>query len=118
MMDMAIRHRYVVTTSILGPPDTEPGTCGKAAGSVSYCFPKWIPDFLSASVTFPAGTSIDTTQNAVTRLENAVATLDKKYGRKDGRSIVLRTFSIAGDTLGDTDSGSHVAEIIVELMPK
>ena len=116
VMDMAIRHRYVVTTSILALLILSLGLV--ASGRIGFVlFPKMDSDFLSASVTFPAGTSIDTTQNAVTRLENAVATLDKKYGRKDGRSIVLRTFSIAGDTLGDTDSGSHVAEIIVELMP-
>lgn len=116
VMDLVIRHRYVFTASIMALLILSVGLV--ASGRMGFVlFPKMDSDFLSVSVTFPAGTSIETTQEAVERLEKAVGVMADKYERADGRSVVLRTFSIAGDTLGEVDSGSHVAEMIVELMP-
>jgi multidrug efflux pump subunit AcrB len=89
-----------------------------ASGRLPFVlFPKMDSDTLSVKLVFPQGTPMETTLGAVKRLERAVAKLEERYPREDNANLVTNVFSIVGRPLFGTEQGSHVAEMLVELLP-
>jgi HAE1 family hydrophobic/amphiphilic exporter-1 len=91
-----------------------------AGGRLSFVFfPKLDSDKISAKLIMPEGTSFRTTQAAVKRLEAAARTTAAQYNSKNGEPIIRHMFAIIGehaDKRDGRDEGSHVADVVVELL--
>lgn len=91
-----------------------------AGGRIAFVFfPKLDSDRISAQLVMPEGTSFKTTQAAVKRLEAAAEQMAAKYTSKDGRPIIRHMFAIIGEHAtreGGRDRGSHIADVIIELL--
>jgi len=91
-----------------------------AGGRLAFVFfPKVDSDKISAKLVMPQGTSFKTTQRIVRNMENSAREMAAKHPRKDGKSIVRHVFGIVGQqvTRGSSrDQGSHVADVILELL--
>ena len=113
---LAIRNRYIFCALILSVFIMSLGLV--ASARVGFVlFPKMDSDTLSAKLVFPAGTNFDNTLKAVEMLEQSARTLDNEFPRKDGKSIIKYMFSLAGQELTGNATGSHVADLVVQLIP-
>ena len=79
-------------------------------------FPKVAGDTIRAKVVLPTGTPFSRTEDVARDIAEAALRLNKNFQGGDGQPVVLRVFSLLGST-SEGDSGSHVAEVIVELLP-
>ncbi len=84
-------------------------------------FPKFDSDWVEARILFPLGTPIQQTKNASQRIERAAIALDEVFRSKTGEPIVKNIFTTLGQQYGQTrervEAGSHMAHVIVELLP-
>ncbi len=91
-----------------------------AGGRVAFVFfPKMDSDKISAQLVMPEGTSFQTTQAAVKKLESAARGMAARYRRKDGKPVIEHMFAIIGQHAireAGRDKGSHIADVIIELM--
>lgn len=102
-----------------------------AGGHVKFVFmPKIDSDWLIISLVMPQGTTVEQTEVAVKRLEQAAMAIAQEYGqeRSAGEPSVFRSvFTIIGDTPGSRRASmgasqaaggqGHIAEITIELLP-
>jgi multidrug efflux pump subunit AcrB len=98
------------------------------AGYIGFSFfPPIAGDQLVASLTMPEGTSIETTRDAIARIEKGLETVRAKYERDaPGKVFKHRMVSIgtqpqvaeeSWDKGGLAPSGSNLGEVFVELYP-
>ncbi len=91
-----------------------------AGGRIAFVFfPKMDSDKISVQLVMPQGTSFQTTQAAVKKLESAARKMAEQYGPKNGKPIIEHMFAIIGEHAirnAGNDTGSHIADIIIELM--
>jgi multidrug efflux pump subunit AcrB len=82
-------------------------------------FPKVEGDIAVVSVSFPQGTSIETTAAAVDRIENAANELKRDLREREGREQVVNMISVLGlqPAARTGKEGAHVAEVELELAP-
>ena len=100
-------------------------TVGLAAGGhVRFLFfPKLDSDWVEARLLFPLGTPIRQTQSAAQRIEEAALALEEDFRSKTGEPIVKHVFAMLGEQVerserrGRVVGGSHMAQLIVELLP-
>ncbi|MFC1835921.1 efflux RND transporter permease subunit [Thermodesulfobacteriota bacterium] len=115
-MEFVMRQRYAFSALLIACFMITVGLI--ATGRLPFVvFPKMDSDTLTVTLTFPEGTSFDTTLKTVEHLEASARKLDKEYPRADGRSVIRNVFSIAGEEIYGDEKGSHIAEMVVELLP-
>lgn len=95
-----------------------------ASGHIRFLFfPKLDSDWVEAELLFPQGTPIRQTRLAVQRIERAAMAFDEDFRSKTGEPIVKHVFTMLGEQLiaderrGRSAWGSHIAQVIVELLP-
>ncbi len=118
-MRLTIRHRYVVTAIIVALLIASAGLV--AGGRIGFVFfPKVDSDRISAKLILPEGTSFRTTQRFVAVIEDAALKMAEKHRLEDGRSVIQHMFAVVGQqvTRGSQsrEQGSHVADVIIELV--
>ena len=75
-------------------------------------------DFLITRIEFPAGTPVETTREALRRLEAGIRQVDRETSTDSGEAMVLQVYSMVGGYSGyEIQRGSHLAEVKVELLP-
>jgi multidrug efflux pump subunit AcrB len=117
----AARYRYFTVACALGVAAVVAG--GYFGGRLKVvAFPKVDSDTLRAKLVLPTGTPIDRTEAASRQITAAALRLNEQFApqRKAsrGRPVVERVYALLGQTSGfGGDVGSHVAEVIVELLP-
>ncbi len=94
------------------------------SGHVRFLFfPKLDSDWVEARLLFPQGTPIQQTRLAAKRIEQAAMALDEDFRSKTGEPIVRHVFAMLGEQIeqgerrGRIAGGSHIAQLIVELLP-
>ncbi len=83
-------------------------------------FPEVDSDTLQAPLLMETGTSIGRTEEAAEQISNAALKLNTQFQTDTGEPVVERVYSLLGSQSGRRgpgESGSHVAEVIVELVP-
>ena len=91
-------------------------------------FPSIEADFMSASLTMPQGTPVESTSRAVARLEEGAARLRERLVEETGVDHFRHVSATVGDHpmagAGDVPSGpvesvagAHVGEVTIELLP-
>ncbi len=126
VLDAALKARYVTaavgfSTLIL--------TGGMVLGGWTsfHFFPSIEADFMSASVTMPQGTPVETTSRAVARLEEGASRLRARLQQETGVDYFRHVSAAVGDQpllsrgggpTGPESAGtSNVGEVTVELLP-
>ncbi|MGB2823629.1 MAG: efflux RND transporter permease subunit, partial [Phycisphaerae bacterium] len=113
---LASRYRYVTVTVIIAVS----GVVGAswAGGRIKFTtFPKIDSDTLRASLILPTGTGIDRTQDVARQMTAAARQLNGQFRTRSGEDVVQRVYSLIGQQSGfEGGAGSHVAEVIVELL--
>ena len=82
-------------------------------------FPRVEGDIAVVSVSFPQGTSIEKTEAAVDRIENAATELKNSLREQEGTEQIINMISVLGlqPAARTGKEGSHVGEVELELAP-
>jgi hydrophobic/amphiphilic exporter-1 (mainly G- bacteria), HAE1 family len=82
-------------------------------------FPKVESDTIKAAVKLPTGTPFERTEQVVRELTRSAKQLNEQFTTATGEPLVLRVYSLLGQQSGRSggDSGGHVGEVVVELLP-
>lgn len=117
---LATRFRYVVLVAVLAVAAVMIGA--QAGGRIKFTtFPKMDSDTLQARLVLPTGTPIDRTSELARRITASAWRMNDEFQARSGEPIVQRAYSLIGQQTGETgglsSGGSHVAEVIVELLP-
>ena len=114
---LASRYRYVTLGLVVTVTIVIAGA--QRGGRIKFTtFPKMDSDTLSASLLLPAGTSIQRTTEVAQHITASAYRLNEEFSDHDGGPIVQKVYSLIGQQAGfGGDSGSHVAQVIVELTP-
>ena len=94
-------------------------------------FPGLESDIIFAQIEFPEGTPIEKTKKAVTVLENSLKTIEREYDKENNpkKGFILNTLTVIGsqpyksatsgrgESMENSYTGSHLAEVSVELSP-
>lgn len=124
LLDLSLRWRYLTICLGLASLLLSYGLID--SGMVKFIlFPRIESDNMTATLTMPAGTPVETTQAVVTRLEEAareaLAGFDKERP-KGAKPLLDQTISLVGLQLGGrhasrpTDSGSHLGQVYIMLL--
>lgn len=118
VISMALRWRYATTSIAVAILLITLGLY--QGGIVKYdFFPKMDGNSMAAVVEFPNGTSLETTNEAVIHIENAVREVARKTPMKTGEPMLQNIFSLTGaylDERGLTELGTHFGTVRVELL--
>jgi multidrug efflux pump subunit AcrB len=120
----ALKHRYVTlatATAILF------GSCGLVGGGrvETTFFPKIDTDVVSATLTMPYGTPVEQTERIQRRLVETSREVIRELAPERGEEVVRGRFALLGATGaarggpggGSSESGSHVAEVALFVVP-
>jgi len=126
-LEIALRWRYL--TAAVGVA-TMVITIGLVASGrpVFRFFPNIEADFMAASVTMPQGTPVDTTSDAVEKLEAGAARLRQALLEQTGEDYFLHVSAAVGDQpmaqrgggpMGPTGgrASANIGEVVIELLP-
>ncbi|MHC4985597.1 MAG: efflux RND transporter permease subunit [Planctomycetota bacterium] len=82
-------------------------------------FPQIEGDTLRSALTLPTGTGIDQTDAVAKRISEAAEALNEQFTTESGEPVVQRVYALLGQQsgMGQADTGAHLAEITVELLP-
>jgi len=113
----ALRNRYVTISLALFALLVSAGLF--AGGQVRYTpLPEEDSDFLSGTVTFPAGTPLEVTERALVRIEDAMEEINEDFaGEARGRLVRQVATSFGESILGGFSAGGNVGEVLVQLAP-
>jgi len=128
-LDFCLRWRYLTVSVAVATLMVVLGLVG--GGYVRFIdFPKIAGDMIAAQLTMPLGTPASVTGEAVERIEAAVMQLQEELDRdRPGRSLVLHSVTAVGEqpiratqqnhgvTGGSQFTGSHLGEVVIELIP-
>ena len=112
----ALKWRYVVFCAAVGVLML---TVGLVQGGVvkMLMFPPVPGNTLTATIEFPNGTPIETTQRAISRMEEAFGELAKTITTFSGEPPVEYVFTLVGSAMGENSStGSHTGSVRIELV--
>jgi hydrophobic/amphiphilic exporter-1 (mainly G- bacteria), HAE1 family len=115
---LAVRYRYVTLTVCLAVVTVMAGAF--AGGFIKQnIFPKVESDTLRASLILPTGTPAERTTEVARRISDAAMALNEQTETKTGEPLVQRVYTLLGQQgrRSRGQSGGHVADIIVELLP-
>jgi len=120
-----VKYRYVVACMAV-TVFMATGGLMKSGALQFLLFPALDGNDVVASVEFPSGTPIETTQAAIAEMEAALLRLRERKLEETGRDILINRYTTVGDTLnvlggppsmgGGGGGGSHVGSIRVKLM--
>ncbi len=111
------RYRYVTVTVVLGILVVVGGAFGGGWIRVTG-FPQGDSDTIVASLILPTGTPQEQTEAIARRISRGALALNEQFQTRSGEPLIQRVYSLIGQQSGEGGSaGSHVAEIIVELLP-
>lgn len=114
----ALRHRYIATSIALMGMLMAWGIVD--GGFVKFdFFPEIDGNSMAATVEFPNGTSVEVTEAAVKRIEQAIHEVGEHIQTVDDQPLVKNMFSIAGaklDDRGGTEVGAHFGTVRVEIL--
>ncbi len=87
-------------------------------------FPELDGDFVAAQVELPAGANLSRTKQVVQRIEDALKVVDKEFRptQPEGKHLIryvstsLGYSRTLGHEPGEPESGSHLAQVVVELL--
>lgn len=126
-LEIALRWRYL--TAAVGVA-TMVITIGLVASGrpVFRFFPNIEADFMAASVTMPQGTPVDTTSDAVEKLEAGAARLRQALLEQTGEDYFLHVSAAVGDQPmaqrgggpmgpGGGIASANIGEVVIELLP-
>jgi multidrug efflux pump subunit AcrB len=122
-LNTCIKYRYVVACTAVTVLLTTAGLM--SSGLIKFVlFPNLDGDDIVASVEFPSGTPIETTERAIDQLEEAFLRIRERHLEETGKDILINRYSMVGGRLstGGPDmgssggSGSHVGSVRVKLM--
>ena len=126
-LERALRWRYLTAATGVGIMIVTLGMVLSGRPTFQF-FPSIEADFMSASVTMPQGTPVDTTGAAVAKLEAGAARLRQRLLEETGQDYFLHTAAAVGDQpmagrgggpmgpVGNIAS-SNIGEVAVELLP-
>ena len=82
-------------------------------------FPQIEGDTLRASLTLPTGTGKDRTAEVAKLISDAATALNEQFTTETGEPVVQRVYALLGQQAasGAPQTGKHLAEITVELLP-
>ena len=114
---LAVGYRYVTLAVVIAIAVVIAGA--RAGGRIEFVtFPKIDSDTLQGTVILPTGTAIERTKELARHLTATARRLNGQFPTRGGRPVVQRVYSLIGQQSGfGGESGSHVAEVIVELLP-
>ncbi len=114
--DVITTHRYVAATALLAVFAVV--VAAQRTGRIPFTsFPKVDSDTIRAKLVLPTGTSFARTAEVARRISAAALTVNDSHKGLAGQPVVQRVFSLIGAESQGGDAGSHVAEVIVELIP-
>jgi len=118
LIDRAVEWRYlmlgVVAFVVLGAVSLVVG------GQLGFrAFPDLEGDTIEARVLMPQGTPLARTREVVDRILDGLDELDTATtaSHPDGRSLVRARFVRMGENADVTESGAHLASVVVDLIP-
>ncbi len=126
-LERALRWRYLTVSIGVGIMIVTLGMVLSGRPTFQF-FPSIEADFMSASVTLPQGTPVDTTGASVAKLEAGAARLRQRLLAETGQDYFLHVSSAVGDQpmagrgggpmgpVGNIAS-SNIGEVAVELLP-
>ncbi len=114
---LASRYRYVTVGAVLAVLVAMGGAF--AGGRIqTVTFPKVDSDTLQSVLILPTGTPIERTKLVARHITEAARRLNEQFDAPGGEPVVQRVYSLIGQQSGfGGESGSHVAEVIVETLP-
>ena len=126
-LDLALRWRYLTASVGVGIMIVTLGMVLSGRPTFQF-FPSIEADFMSASVTMPQGTPVETTGEAVAKLEAGAARLRQRLIEETGEDYFLHTSASVGDQPMSMRGGgpmgpvggiasSNIGEVAVELLP-
>ena len=82
-------------------------------------FPQIEGDTLRSALTLPTGTGVGRTGEVAEQISLAATQLNEQFTTISGEPVVQKVYALLGQQAasGAPESGSHLAEIIVELLP-
>ncbi len=118
-LQWVITYRYVFVSVVLALLILSVGLF--VGGRLSFVFfPKVDSDEMACRLILRDGTSFNTTNRAVKRIEEAAWELEAKYSGKDEQPIIKHMFALVGGQVPgrgmSQESGSHAAHVIIELL--
>ena len=122
LLKMVLRNRYFAFATGLGVLILMAGLIG--GGHVPYVlFPKADSNYIQAQVSFPLGTPVSVTQEAVKKIESVVPRLNREFSGPEtgGKDMVLYSFSLSGIIANPgfegPEVGGHAGQVFLELLP-
>ena len=121
-INLALRWRYATVTAFIA---VFLGVIGLIMGSwIPFeFFPRVEAEIISAKLTLPAGVAVETTQQAIDRIEAAANRLNDHFKGLDGEPVVKHMLSAVGAqpfkvgmTPGGASDSSNIGEVTVELI--
>ncbi len=115
-----VSYRYVVLVAVVGALLVLQGAVASGRIGVKG-FSRVESDTIVSKITMPTGTPLSTTEQVARDISLSAKELNETLGEQKGGKVVQRVYAMLGKQMGRRgsggDSGSHVAEVIVELMP-
>jgi len=116
LSESATRNRYVTVALFVCVAIIVAGALG--GGWIHIVpFPKGDSDMLTASIILPTGAPIERTGEITRQLADAMRKLNDQVETESGEPIIQRVYSLLGQQSRGDESGGHVGEVIVELLP-
>jgi multidrug efflux pump subunit AcrB len=114
---LAVRYRYVTVAVVLAVLVITAGAF--AGGRIRVVgFPKLDSDTLQAQLVLQTGTPRERTEEVARRITAAALELNGQFETESGEPVVQRVYALIGQQAGPGgESGGHVADVIVELLP-
>ncbi len=110
---LAAKYRYVTLSVAVGILIVVFGAIKGERIAVTV-FPHADSDVLRGAITMPTGTAISETGEVARKVALAARQLNEQFASPNGQPVVEKVYSLLGQQFGG-GSGSHLAEIIVEL---
>jgi multidrug efflux pump subunit AcrB len=93
-------------------------------GHVSFVlFPRTESDWIFAEMSYPVGTPVHVTEEAMKRIENGALALNERFAAESaqGKNVVRHVLSLIGVIPArdwkSGESGGHAGQVLVELLP-
>jgi len=92
-----------------------------AGGFIKFApFPKWDDNQIQATIEFPAGTTAETTEAALSKTEQGLHDFISKIGNDDDPDLIEYVFTLSGQKLGQGDGMTatqpHIGQMRVQLL--
>jgi len=122
-LDVCLKNRYVTLSAFFSLLVVVMALMGTGWVKFEF-FPDVEADVVSAKVTMAAGVPFESTERAVTQIEEAANRIAREYKTKNGESIVRHMLTSVGtqpfqtgNNVGGPPVETHLGEVTLELQP-